>query len=336
MRGGYVLNHRAVYENPAFKDMVEASVFIWMFTMAAWQPTRVRYKERVVNLGRGDLAISVRDFAQKWGWSRGRVEKFLKRLEKEDMVKTGGKTGVNVITICNYDKYQASEDREKTPASQDRRHREDTGKTQNNEGNEVKERNNTDRARENRKGETELEEDWQPNERAYEYGRNEGYSDDEVRWLADRFRNHWRAKRARKRDWHRTFLNWLSSSYSHRDIDQRRRSSGAVGGRGKPQATGRVAAIRRVASSVQQQSEQPHAGGIPRLGDERGSDSDSGGEPNAGRSGDAGTCPNGIGAADQSEGGRFRDGGYAGGAVHGPDEHIPGGRGYPRLQVVGE
>lgn len=336
MRGGYVLTHRRVYENPVFKNRLEASIFIWMFTQAAWQETEVRYRNRIINLERGQLAYTLRDLERDWNIPRSSGQDFLKKLKNADMIRTDTRTNINVITICNYDKYQVLNDESRTSLGQCSGQSPDKPRTQNNEDNKIKEKKNTGTSSRTRKGETELEEHWQPNERAYAYGRAEGYTDEEIGWLADRFRNHWRAKGARKRDWHRTFLNWLSSSYSHRDIDQRRRSGAAVNGRSQPQASGRVAAIRRVAASVQQESERAHTGGLPGLEHERGRNSDTRGEPDACGRGDARAGVDGTVAADEGEGGRRGNGGYAGGAVHEPVERVPGGRGYSRLQVVGE
>ena len=106
---GFVILYRTVYDNPVFKDAIEASVFVWMFAMASWQPSRVRYKERVIDLERGQLAVSVRDLSRKFGWDKNMGHRFLEKLQKAEMVGTDTRTGVTIITICNYDKYQLPE-----------------------------------------------------------------------------------------------------------------------------------------------------------------------------------------------------------------------------------
>ena len=104
---GYVRIHRSLLGHPAFRNDAEAMAFAWLVAKAAWQPTRVRYKERIIALDRGQLAVSVRDFATAMDRDKAWVERLLKRLKAETMVETRHETGVNVITICNYEEYQA-------------------------------------------------------------------------------------------------------------------------------------------------------------------------------------------------------------------------------------
>lgn len=107
--GGYVLVWRDIQESTAFRNFRELGAFLHMLRQASWKPTRVRYKDREISLQRGQLAMSVRDIvaASNGDMDRGYVERFLKRLENRDTIKTETATGVTIITICNYDKYQA-------------------------------------------------------------------------------------------------------------------------------------------------------------------------------------------------------------------------------------
>ena len=113
---GYVRIHRALIGHPAFRNDAEALAFAWMVINAAWKPIRVRYQERAVSLARGQLAVSVRDLARAMDRDKGWVERLLKRLKSEAMIETTDETGVSVITIRNYDEYQAEKDTAKTPA----------------------------------------------------------------------------------------------------------------------------------------------------------------------------------------------------------------------------
>lgn len=137
---GFVLIHRSLWDHPAFKDRVEAASFSWMVSAAAWKPVRVRYKGRVLNLDRGQLAISTRDMAADWGWSESKVRRFLEKLKNEAMIDAHSDAGVTVVTICNYNEYQSHEHRDDAPAdaepTQDRR----TADAQNKEENNLKEK----------------------------------------------------------------------------------------------------------------------------------------------------------------------------------------------------
>lgn len=103
---GFVLIHRRVYDNPVFSDFSEASAFVWMISQAQWRTKKVRYKDRVIELERGQLALSTRDLARKMNWSQSRAQRFTNRLTHEHMIGSHSGSGVNVITICNYNKYQ--------------------------------------------------------------------------------------------------------------------------------------------------------------------------------------------------------------------------------------
>ncbi|WP_288935089.1 hypothetical protein [uncultured Sphingomonas sp.] len=113
--GGYIHVHRRLLGHPAFRNDGEAMGFAWMCLRASWQPVRVRYKGMAVRLERGQLAVSVRDLAEALDRPKGWVERLLARLKSETMIQTHSETGVTVITICNYDDFQPSQDAGRTP-----------------------------------------------------------------------------------------------------------------------------------------------------------------------------------------------------------------------------
>lgn len=93
--------------------------WVWLIEAAAWKPAKARIKGQTIELQRGQLCFSQRFMADKWRWSKSRVDRFLKRLVAESMISSCAKTGATaghpagqgqaIITICNYDKYQAPE-----------------------------------------------------------------------------------------------------------------------------------------------------------------------------------------------------------------------------------
>jgi hypothetical protein len=122
---GYVRIHRTLIGHPAFRNDAEAMAFAWLVAKAAWRSVRVRYKERPICLERGQLAISVREFAAAMDRDKAWIERLLKRLKTEGMVETLTETGVTVITICNYGQYQTEavlcETPSETPAKTQRK-----------------------------------------------------------------------------------------------------------------------------------------------------------------------------------------------------------------------
>lgn len=134
---GYVLIHRKLWEHPAFRDFAEAAAFAWMISQAAWQESRVRYKDRAITLARGQLSISCRDASKRFGWTEAKVRRFWERLKNEAMIDALTDAGVTVITLCNYDEYQASAHTDDAPSGTPPTHRRRTADAQNKEGNEV-------------------------------------------------------------------------------------------------------------------------------------------------------------------------------------------------------
>jgi hypothetical protein len=105
---GYVRLYRSlISEHPAFRNDAEAMAFAWLVAKAAWQPTRVRYKERILSLNRGQLAVSQRDMARALDRDKAWVERLWKRLRAEAMVEVVCEAGVAIVTICKYEEYQA-------------------------------------------------------------------------------------------------------------------------------------------------------------------------------------------------------------------------------------
>lgn len=113
---GYALIHRTLLGHPAFRNDAEAMAFAWLVLRAQWKPVRVRYKDRRLDLQRGQLVVSVRDFATAMDRDKAWIERLLKRLKSETMIETHTETGLSVITICNYDQYQTGRDTGETSA----------------------------------------------------------------------------------------------------------------------------------------------------------------------------------------------------------------------------
>lgn len=99
---------RGWLDNPFFQDSPysERDAWQWMIGEAAFDECRISVGGKPFKLGKGQLYSSVRFMAQKFQWSTGRVARFLERLKEWGMVDTSVDTGQNLITICNYAKYQ--------------------------------------------------------------------------------------------------------------------------------------------------------------------------------------------------------------------------------------
>lgn len=222
---GFVSIHRSLLGHVAFRNDAEAMAFAWMIARAQWKPGKVRYKDRVIGLGRGQLAVSVRDMAAAMDRDKAWVERLWKRLKAETMIETANEAGVSVVTIVNYDTFQGERDTtgapSETPAETGARQVQDTEQQENN----IK-YNNT----RTRKG-TRLEANftvadewigWAMKERAW--------SRDDANAEAANFVDYWHAKPGKdglKLDWEATWRNWARNS-------RRPASIRSIGGTAQP------------------------------------------------------------------------------------------------------
>jgi len=114
---GWICLHRGWRENPIFRgEFSRADAWIWLIENACWKPTKTRIKGDTLELQRGELSFSQRFLADKWGWSKSRVDRFIADLREETMIETRSKIGATaghnagqgqcILTICNYAKYQ--------------------------------------------------------------------------------------------------------------------------------------------------------------------------------------------------------------------------------------
>lgn len=115
---GFYLMHRGWQDADVFgsAEYSERDAWIWLIENAAWKETKVRIKGESIPLERGQMTFAQRFLAEKWGWSKSRVDRFLKRLNAEGMISICSKNGAtagqgtghgqSILTVCNYSIYQ--------------------------------------------------------------------------------------------------------------------------------------------------------------------------------------------------------------------------------------
>lgn len=247
---GYIRLYRSLLGHPAFRNDGEAMVFAWMVLRASWRPSRVRYKGRPIELDRGQLAMSVRDLAEHHDRPKGWIERLLKRLRDETMCETHSETGVLVITICNYNEYQAEIETSETVGETPTGQTQDSGRTQNKEGNKGKKESPLKPPR--GQGKTCLPEDWSapaiaelpPQARqcagqwpSGAYARH-----------AEAFHSYWRSNGKKMTDWR---LTWANRVIAIHDQVMRNRQMTARYGSPEPGSTNPM--IQQILSERQHQ-----------------------------------------------------------------------------------
>jgi len=108
---------RTLFKHPFWLEQRSYSRFeAWldMLAMARYEHSdfKTLIGNNIIVYNRGQLLASLRYLAARWKWSKCKVDNFMKLLEHEGMItrKTVTTTGNTVITICNYDVYNAAAD----------------------------------------------------------------------------------------------------------------------------------------------------------------------------------------------------------------------------------
>ena len=65
------------------------------------KPAKLMIKGQLVEISRGQQARSELTLSKSWKWSRNKVRRFLKNLEKDGMIEVKSGHLTTVISICN-------------------------------------------------------------------------------------------------------------------------------------------------------------------------------------------------------------------------------------------
>lgn len=104
---GFAVLFRETADHPLFAgDSARLGAWTYLLLKTCWKPSKFNISGKVVELQRGQLCASRAQLAEAWGWSPSGVERFLTRLETEQMIGRATGQGRTIITICNYAKYQ--------------------------------------------------------------------------------------------------------------------------------------------------------------------------------------------------------------------------------------
>jgi hypothetical protein len=99
---------RAIWDHPVFapEPFSEREAWAWLIGAAAWKATNTRGNTGPVRLERGEFSFSIRFLAERWDWSKSRVDRFLSKLNANGMISGHGRDSQQVYLIRNYNKFQ--------------------------------------------------------------------------------------------------------------------------------------------------------------------------------------------------------------------------------------
>lgn len=116
---GFIKIHRQLFQSPVFDGQVfdRRSAWLWMLAEARFEAGTKYIEGREIYLKRGQFAASLRFMANAWGWKKDATHRLVRRFETATMIETDTATGIYVVTICNYDRYQSEQTRTATASA---------------------------------------------------------------------------------------------------------------------------------------------------------------------------------------------------------------------------
>lgn len=117
MKSGWTKKPRSRFEHHLFhkEKFCRGYAWDWMVDHAAFKNISLDVSGRTVQINRGQLCYSIRYLAAAWNWDKAAVSRFLTRLKTETMIETQTETGQTIITICNYERFNALDLETETP-----------------------------------------------------------------------------------------------------------------------------------------------------------------------------------------------------------------------------
>lgn len=105
---GYIKVDRKILNNKIWNEQPFSRGQAWLdlLLMADYETKHKMWRGKLIMFQRGDVNISIRWLAERWGWSYKKARCFLELLQNEKMIQVKAHRNRSVITITNYGTYQ--------------------------------------------------------------------------------------------------------------------------------------------------------------------------------------------------------------------------------------
>ncbi len=109
MKDGFFLLHRKFLDNPLLNIKPFCKGYAWVTILALTNHKEgfIRVKNgTLIKIERGECGYSEKALADLFGWSRGKVRRFLEQLKLDGMIQQKNVEDRTIIVISNYEAYQ--------------------------------------------------------------------------------------------------------------------------------------------------------------------------------------------------------------------------------------
>ena len=84
----------------------KAHAWIDLLLLVNHKDNKTLIDNQLIDVKRGSYVTSQRKLMKRWGWSAGKVQRFLRLLEEEGMIKLAIDKRKSTVSVVNYDRYQ--------------------------------------------------------------------------------------------------------------------------------------------------------------------------------------------------------------------------------------
>lgn len=105
---GYIRLYRSLCDHWVwqYKPMSRGQAWVDLLLLADYKAKRVECRGRIIEGQHGTVFRSITWLADRWGWSRNKVRRFLALLERDGMVTVKATAHYTTITLVNYGDFQ--------------------------------------------------------------------------------------------------------------------------------------------------------------------------------------------------------------------------------------
>lgn len=139
MHQGYIKLYRKVSGNPMWtaEKFTRGQAWIDLIMLTNHKDGNIRVRGVKVTVRRGECGWSVLSLANRWKWSRGKVQRFLDELQTEQQIVQQKNNITTLIKIINYDAYQSSSTTDSTICDAPNGHQTDTNNNEKNDKEDI-------------------------------------------------------------------------------------------------------------------------------------------------------------------------------------------------------
>lgn len=213
---GWFAVRRGITSHALFKGKPERlAVWMWLLDNAVWKDTTHDVKGHTVDVPRGSVCASERYISEQCGVGYQVVRTAIKRFKSEHMINATPTHGKNLISLCNYEKYQDPKWSDNAEGNATLTQPQRNPNAQKEQGNNI----TTEEAKASlsptaKKSPTgsRLPDDWFLSKQLGEWSLSEGAEKELIRSEADKFKDYWKGvagAKGRKADWDATWRNWI-------------------------------------------------------------------------------------------------------------------------------